>query len=266
MSRDAGPLIIIGGHEEKEGERAILASIAKAAAGGRLVIATIASQRPEGYFAAYEAGFAGLDTVDLVEIYVESRDDVDAAARVIAGASGLFFTGGDQQRLLDQISGTAIEVALRALHARGGVIAGTSAGASALGATMIVAGAAEVAADTDTVKLAAALGLVPGVIIDQHFAERGRIGRLVAAVAQNPRLLGLGIDENTAICVEGGGFVVLGKGAVTVIDGRFARPARARRRDAPLSIQDLRLHLLAAGDRFSLDAHGPDGSLPNRNA
>ena len=107
--------------------------------------------------------------------------------------------------------------------------------------------------------MAPGLGLVRGVIIDQHFAERGRIGRLLGAVAQNPRVLGIGIDEDTAVVMQGEHFLVIGSGAVYVADGSTISHSNIAEAsvDDPLSLYDVRLHVLSAGDTFDLSSRRP---------
>jgi len=274
MADIPGPLIIIGGHEDKTGERVILKAVAERLNGGKLVVATVASHQPEGYFDSYRDAFADLGVSDLVELYVQDRSQsqVDAALAVLDGAAGVFFSGGDQLRISSQIGDTAVDRRIRELHQAGGVIAGTSAGASVMSETMLVKGASSESYRIGELRMAPGLGLVRDVIIDQHFAERGRYGRLVGAVAHNPRLLGVGIDENTAIVVENGAFKVIGSGAVYIVDGKEAshsniaeaRPERA------LSMFDLRMHVLSSGDCFGLETRRPsagkheEGSRPAR--
>jgi cyanophycinase len=257
----SGTLIIIGGHEAKEGQREILKEVARHVQGERLVIATVASHRPEGYFEGYQEGFGGLGVGELVELYVEERHEAaqEEKLRLFDGATGVFFSGGDQLRITSQIGDTPLEARIREIYEAGGVIAGTSAGASVMCETMLVKGHSEESYRIGDLQMAPGLGLIRGVIIDQHFAERGRIGRLLGAVAQNPRVLGIGIDEDTAIVVEDGHFRVLGSGAVYVADGAgitHSNIAEARSED-PLSLYDVRLHVLSAGDAFDLAGRRP---------
>ncbi len=261
-----GPLIIIGGHEDKTGERVILNEVARRLDGGKLVIATIASHEPEGYFDSYREGFRGLGVGELIELYVEDRaesHEQDLLA-LLDGAAGVFFSGGDQLRLASQIGDTPIERRIRDLHARGGVIAGTSAGASVMSETMLVKGPSAESYRIGEVHMAPGLGLLPNVIIDQHFAERGRFGRLLGAVAHNPRLMGLGIDENTAVVVEHGRLRVLGDGAVYVVDGEGATHSNISEGGAEdaLSMFDVRLHVLARDDGFDLARRRPQRATP----
>ncbi|MBB6425373.1 cyanophycinase [Sphingopyxis sp. JAI128] len=261
MSARPGPLFVIGGHEDKEGGRKILGAIAAELGEGTLVVATIASAKRDGYFEAYCKGFAPLGVGRLVELYLDDRDQAGdpARARMIDQAGGIFFTGGDQSRLMTLIKDTPIDTAVRALHERGGLVAGTSAGASAQGETMLVGGGGEETPRIGDIKLAPGLGLIPDSIIDQHFAERGRIGRLVGAVAHCPRCLGIGIDEDTALRIEAGTARVIGSGGVTIVDASRAIHSNAAGATpaATVSLHGATLHALGEGDRFDLTARIP---------
>lgn len=258
-----GPIIIIGGREAKEGKRVILKAVADALAGRKLVLATVASHQPEGYFASYRKAFADLGVGELVELYVDDRAETHDEAKIalLDGAGGVFFTGGDQLRISSQIGDTPIERKVRDIWMRGGLLAGTSAGASVMSDTMLVRGTSASSHRIGDLRMAPGLGLIRDVIIDQHFAERGRIGRLLGAVAHNPRVLGIGIDEDTAIRVDGDDFEVLGSGAVYVVDGEGATQSNVAegRSDRALSIYDVRLHVLASGEGFDLNLRRPHG-------
>ncbi len=261
--RPKGCLIIIGGHEDRDpkGERAILREVARQVHGGKLVLATVASHRPEGYFDEYEKAFADLGLGDLVELYVEERSQAGDREKlsVLDDAAGIFFSGGDQLRITSQIGDTGIEAKIRALYERGGVVAGTSAGASVMSETMLVKGTSKETHRIGDLHMSPGMGLVRDVIIDQHFAERGRFGRLIGAVAHNPRVLGMGIDEDTAAVVEGDVFRVIGSGAVYVVDGTnvsYCNVAEARSESA-LSMHDVRVHVLSNGDSFDLKTRQP---------
>lgn len=259
----AGPLIVIGGHEDKDGDRVILRAVAERLQGGKLVLATIASHQPDGYLKSYQKAFADLGVTEVVELYVNDRGEThdEDKLSVFDGAAGVFFSGGDQLRIASQIGDTPIEKRVRAIHQAGGVIAGTSAGASVMSETMLVGGTSSESYRIGDLNMAPGLGLIRDAIIDQHFAERGRIGRLLGAVAHNPRILGVGIDEDTAILVEGRCFIVLGSGAVYVVDAQNVTQsniAEARSASA-LSIHDVRMHVLASGDGFDLAQRTPLG-------
>jgi len=252
-----GTLVIIGGHEGKDGDCAILREVAKCVGSRKLVVTTVASHEPEGYFGAYQRAFGKLGLNDLDELYVDNRAESlnPEKLTLLDGVGGVFFSGGDQLRISSQIGGTPFERKIQDLFLAGGVVAGTSAGASALGETMLIRGPGAESHRIGDIHLAPGLGLLRGVIIDQHFAERGRIGRLLGSVALDPRILGIGIDEDTAIVVHSRRFRVIGSGAVYVIDGTGGTRSNIAEAEGgrPLSMFDVRLHVLSDGDGYDLD-------------
>jgi cyanophycinase len=263
-------LVIIGGHEEKSRDGAILREVAKRANGGKIVVSTVASHEPEGYFEGYDAVFRelGLNEVRELEIMDRCEASSDEKLRILEGATAFFFTGGDQLKITSQIGDTPVSRRIVEIYEAGGVIAGTSAGASAMCETMLVKGRGRESHRIGDLWMAPGLGLLRDVIIDQHFAERGRMGRLLGAVAHNPRVLGIGIDEDTAIVVENEeSFFVLGSGAVYVVDASGTTHANVAdaSRDDPLSIYDVRLHVLSQGDEFDLRERRP-GALTRKEA
>jgi cyanophycinase len=253
-----GALIIIGGHEDKKHEKLILRAVADRVGSGKLVVATVASERPTELFNDYEPIFRNLGVRHVHHLNVESREEAksEAKVRILDGADAVFFTGGDQLKLTSQLGDSPTYERLREIFFEGGLIAGTSAGASVMCETMMVAGDGNGSNRIGGhLRMAPGFGFMPGVIIDQHFAERGRIGRLVGAVAQNPRILGIGIDEDTAI-VAGpkARFRVLGSGAVYVVDGQDVSYTNLsdEETDRTLSVYGIRLHVLSMGDEFDL--------------
>lgn len=211
---------------------------------------------PEGYFEAYRPIFEELGVTDLVELYVEDRGQAfdEAKLALLEGAAGIYFTGGDQLRITSQIGDSILFQCMHDLYQRGGTIVGTSAGASAMSETMLIGGPGDQSARLKDIAMAPGLGFLPGFVIDSHFAQRGRVGRLVGAVAQNPRNLGLGIDEDTAVIVEKGRFTVIGSGAVYLLDGTQIpySSLSEKRMDKILSVYDVRLSVMAAGRQFDL--------------
>jgi cyanophycinase len=261
--RPRGSLVIIGGGEDRDpkGARTILKEIARRVRGGKLVLATVASREPEAYFEEYREAFADLGLGELVELYVEDRAEAGdrEKLKVLDDAAGIFFSGGDQLRITSQIGDSGIEAKVRALYARGGVIAGTSAGASVMSETMLVGGASKATHRIGDLHMAPGLGLIRDVIIDQHFAERGRFGRLIGAVAHNPRVLGIGIDEDSAAIVEGESFRVIGSGAVYVVDGAgadYCNIAEAEP-DNVLTIHGVTVHVLGTDQCYDLRRRRP---------
>lgn len=172
----------------------------------------------------------------------------------------MFFTGGDQLRITSQLGGSPLLERILALHKSGTAIVGTSAGAAAMSETMLIGGPTNNSC-LATLAMAPGLGLLEGVVVDSHFAERGRFGRLMGAVAQNPHNLGIGIDEDTAIHVTNDEeFVVLGSGAVYVIDGsaiRYTNLSDRQEAERIFTIHDARVHVLGRDDRFSLKERRP---------
>ncbi len=260
-STRTGHLVIVGGHENRDNEMVILERFAALAGGAdaHIFVLTAASNVHDEMWGVYEAAFAALGVRHVTTSNIATRDDAcdeDTAAAVFE-ADGIFMTGGDQKRLMALIGGTRIDHAMhRALRERGTCIGGTSAGASAMSEHMLVDGTKKLLPQKGSVPLGAGLGLVRRVIIDQHFSERQRLGRLLSAVAQNPYLLGAGIDENTALIVRpGNGVEVIGDGAVTLIDGRDMRSNFTEvKKRATLELADVRLHLLPAGVRYDLES------------
>ena len=259
-----GTLIIIGGHEDKEDDRAILREVAGRAQGkgGRLCVVTVATQLPEEVAAEYRAVFKELDvpTVDVLDIRTREQAYDEANVRKLSEASVIFFTGGDQLRITSQIGDSLVYRCMQEVYRRGGVIVGTSAGAAAMPETMLIAGPSDESHRISALEMAPGLALIDNVVIDSHFAERGRMGRLLGSVAQNPRNLGLGIDEDTAIVVTGGRqFKVIGSGAVYVVDGSSISYSSLSLENPAgiVSIDDVRLHVLGADDHFDLEARRP---------
>ena len=233
---ERGAILAIGGHEDRVGERTILRHVSARLGGRPLALITAASRNPDGYVATYRSAFADLG----VEV-VELPGDRAAARAVLERAGGAFMTGGSQLRLTHHLRATGIIDDLVRLRDDGGIVAGTSAGASAMADRMIVRGPGRRSPGTDDLRLGDGLGLVTGVIIDQHFAERGRAGRLRAAVA----------DEDTAVEFSAGSLSVHGSGAVTVIDARGSA-VRGGTDGRPATIRAATLHILAAGDTMTL--------------
>jgi cyanophycinase len=258
MSRSA--ILAVGGAEDKVNKREVLERFVREAGGAqaRIAILPTASTIPDEKAAFYQQVFAEIGA-PAVHVPIVTRDDADASehARAIATATGVFLTGGDQSRLVSVLSGTACFAAIRDRLVEGGVLAGTSAGAAAFSATMIVGGETGLQVKRDGVRLAPGLGVITRLIIDQHFSQRERLGRLLAATALEPERLGVGIDEDTAIVYYGNGALeVIGSGQVFVLDASGATTRGLRPEDEDVtggvSLTGVVLHVLAQGDRFSV--------------
>lgn len=262
-----GHLVIVGGNENRKSGMAILERFIDLAGGpdANIFVLTAASKEHEDMWAIYEKAFTKLGVRHLVTSNIATREDAwnEATAAKVLEADGIFMTGGDQKRLMALIGGTRIDHAIhRALRERGACIGGTSAGASAMSEHMLFDGSNDLLPQKGSVQLGAGLGLVRRVIFDQHFSERQRLGRLLSAVAQNPYLLGAGIDENTALIVKPGhGVEVIGDGAVTLIDGRemLSNFTEVKHRET-LELADVRLHLLPAGVSYDLASFTRDAN------
>jgi len=259
-----GTLVIIGGHEDRTEEKKILRAVAdRLGDDGKIVVCTVASAEPEALWEQYESAFRSIGVPHVFRLDIESREEASSprAMRILEGATGVFFTGGDQLKITSQIGDTPLYSRTREIFESGGVIAGTSAGASVMSETMLVANQAEASYRIkSSLLMAPGLGFAEDMLIDQHFAERGRMARLIGAVSQNPRVLGVGIDEDTAIIVEHNrSFRVLGVGAVYIVDGSTTTYANIGDEDSDrtLSSFNITVHMMSQGDRFDLTTRKP---------
>ncbi|WP_375770425.1 cyanophycinase [Archangium gephyra] len=259
----SGRLIIIGGHEDRENDRLILRQVTDCAKRGRVVVCTVASDVPQELWKTYERAFRELGCSDVVHLDIERRADllIDPPLHLLEGADAFFFTGGGQLKITTRFAGTRLCAAVEEFYRKGGTVAGTSAGAAAMSETMLVTGPSRESHKIgESLQMAPGLGFLRDVIVDQHFAERGRIGRLLGAVAQNPRFIGLGIDEDTAVIVEREErFTVIGAGAVYVADAEDATYTNVAEEETSraLSLFNVRLHVLSQGDSYDLRTRQP---------
>jgi len=255
---DRGWIIPIGGAEDRESRRRILKRFVQLC-GGRdadIVIIPTASRRAdtgaryEDLFNRLEAGRA--TSVDFVDREDGAREDY---LQRIQAATGVFFTGGNQLRISTILGGTPAAKLIRNRNAQGMHVAGTSAGASVLSEHMIAFGKEGSSPRAGSVRLAPGLGLTNRFIIDQHFRQRDRLGRLVAALAYNPFAIGIGLDEDTAAFIGPDNTLeVEGSGAVTVVDAgdlQFSSMADVSLSE-PVCLLGLTVHLLVAGATYNL--------------
>jgi cyanophycinase len=254
----AGHLLIIGGAEDKLRQRQILSRFASLAGGAdaRVAVISTASSLGDEATELYQSLFRSLGIPEVRGLRPLTREDANqpTAIEAVRDATGIFMTGGNQLRLSSVIGGTGLGRAIIDRHRHGVIVAGTSAGASAISTHMVAFGTSGATPKQRMTQMSAGLGLLPGVIIDQHFEQRNRIGRLLALVAQSPGLLGMGIDEDTAALVSPAGMMeVLGKGSVTILDpAKLQTDAYEVKRHKPIMVSGVILHSLPSGYRFDL--------------
>jgi len=255
-----GYLIIIGGAEDKTGNSIILKQAPQMLSEHDLLtVLTTATENPQEAGQNYQQVFQRLGMKNIQILNINTRDDANSASycEQIRNTKCIFMTGGDQLRITSILGGTAIYEVLKNVYASGGIIMGTSAGASVMSSTMIVKGEDNEPAKKCTLKMAPGLGLISGVIIDQHFDQRGRFGRLLCGVAENPDTLGLGIDEDTSIKLYPDmHFEVIGTNAVTIIDGRTLQSSNVSelKQDEILAVIGICVHVLPQGYGFDLNS------------
>jgi len=257
-SAAAGPVILIGGAEDKLKARRILRRFVRFAGGdgANLVVVSTASELGDKTTEVYRRIFAELGAASVTGLNPQDRSEAEdpAVAAALATATGVFLTGGNQLRLTSVVAGTRLDSGVHLARDRGAVVAGTSAGASALAEYMLAFGDSGASPRHGIVQLSAGLGLVPTTVVDQHFEERTRLGRLLAAIAQSPSLIGLGLDEDTAAVVYADRTMeVIGRGSVTLVDGsKMQTDAYRLRRRRPMMISGAILHSIPNGYWFDL--------------
>ena len=271
--KQRGWIIPIGGAEEKDNAPAILQRFVQLAGGHRadiVVIPTASQVRDTGV--RYERLFAALGAARATAIDFDTRRDAEEGGRLerLQQATGVFFTGGNQLRLSTLIGGTSIAKAVRVLNAGGVPVAGTSAGAAFISEHMIAFGDEGSSPIAGSVRLAPGLGLTNRFIIDQHFRQRDRLGRLLTALAYNPFAIGLGLDEDTAAFIAPDNTVhVQGSGGITVVDAAQVQFSSmdSIAEGKPVCLLGVKLHILTQGATFNLHTRQADAGalIPPRN-
>ena len=253
-----GWIVPIGGAEDKESRRRILKRFVQLSGGRDAHIAVIpTASRLAETGDRYEELFDRLEAGKVTTLDFESRADGERADYLDAlrDATGIFITGGNQLRLSTIIGGTSAAKLIRERNADGVPVGGTSAGASILSEHMIAFGSEGGSPRADSVHLAPGFGLTNRFIIDQHFRQRDRLGRLTAALAYNPFAIGIGLDEDTAAFIGPDNTLeVEGSGAITVVDASRVEFTSMDQADGsePVCIIGLQLHILTAGATFNL--------------
>lgn len=254
-----GILIIIGGAEDKEGDSVILRQAPQMLGDGEaLTILTTATEKPEEVGGTYRKVFERLGVKSIRVLNINTRDDAESTENCgqLRNSKCIFMTGGDQLRITSILGGTQAYETIKNVYETGGVIMGTSAGASVMSSTMVVQGIDNEPARKCTLKMAPGLGLLSGAIIDQHFDQRGRFGRLLCGVAENPDVLGIGIDEDTAVKVfPDRHFEIIGSNAVTILDGRTIQCSNVSELNPNeiLAVMGVTVYALPQGYGFDLD-------------
>jgi cyanophycinase len=255
-----GRLLVIGGAEDpNEKHMCILPHLVKMAGGknARVMVCSSPSESPEEKVRTYGKLFEKIGVAEVIPAAITERNEANAP-EILEGlerATAVFFTGGDQLRLTALMAGSQMCERIRErLYGDGLVVAGTSAGAAAMSGVMIIGGRSEGTVRRADVSLAPGLGYWRDTVVDTHFNQRGRPNRLFTIFAHNPQVLGIGIDENTAIEVEpGAAFRVIGEGAVMVLGGRVSHTnAPSAGDEATLALTDAVVHILPDGYGYDL--------------
>src|SRR6516164_8435057 len=253
-----GWIIPIGGAENKENDRRILERFVRVAGGeGADIVVIPTATRVHETGPRYEQVFRALGAARVTVMDFDTRRDCREPGRLkrLEEASGIFFTGGNQLRLTTLLGGTPVAKLIRVRNAQGVTVGGTSAGASILSEHMIASGDEGSAMIAGSVRLAPGLGLTNRFIIDQHFRQRDRLGRLLTALSYNPFAVGIGLDEDTAAFIGPDETVEIeGTGGVTIVDGADVSfcSIGAVEDGQPACMLGLRLHLLVSGATFNL--------------
>jgi len=254
-----GTLMLIGGAEDKFETKYLLKVFfdTSGARRSRICILPSASEYEDSGSIYYQI-FTEFGARNVQNLPLFNRDDAELpdVARELAKATGIFMTGGDQNKIVGILHGTAALRAIQSAYARGATIGGTSAGASAMSDPMIGGGLVGSLARSRMVKLNEGLGLTTALLIDQHFHQRNRLGRLLTGVMSYPHMLGVGVDEDTAAMItDDGKLSVIGRGTVTIVDPRTMHsPNLAIVSDkSPIPFSNMVLHTLVHGGRFDLN-------------
>lgn len=258
-----GHLLIVGGGRQPDELVQRFVDLAGGAGRARIAVIPMASSQPDesGRGKAEQLREFGADAFALVITRADA--DRDSVVRLLDGVTGVWFNGGDQSRLMTVLEGSRLLGAIRERYQQGAVIGGTSAGAAVMSDSMITG--SQRLADEDTIgyhgdnfpsvaratiEVVPGLAFLPGTLVDQHFLRRERHNRLLSATLERPSMLGVGIDESTALLVRpDGGWEVVGASAVVIYDARDATvtPALAPQ----LGASSIRMHLLPAGSTFN---------------
>jgi cyanophycinase len=250
--------MVIGGAEDKLRDRVILTRFVDLAGGpdAHIVVISTASSLGEEATELYRHLFMQMGAARVSGLRPLTRQEANdqASAQVMDGATGVFLTGGNQLKLASVLGGTELGAAVQRASLRGAAVGGTSAGASAVSTHMMAFGASGATPKHRMAQVSVGLGILDGVVIDQHFEQRTRLGRLLAVIAQSPSLVGLGLDEDTAAIVDADDVLeVIGRGAVTIVDGSsVVTDSYQTKGHKAMMVSGAVLHSLPSGWRFDL--------------
>ncbi len=257
MQKKKGILVLIGGAEKRTGRKGLLRKIVSMSRAERIALVPTASKYPREVAANYRAAFGDLGVKKIHILDIRSRRDADRAANLerLEESEVIFFSGGDQVRLVDTLKATAFIDVVHRKFSEGAMIAGTSAGAAAASDPMIYDGQ-DRGLLKGRVRSAPGFGFLKGITVDTHFTVRNRIPRLVQFLVSGHSRRGIGLSENTALFVDPRGVAeVAGSGSVTLLssDTRTCSNYDAVDWDAPISAQGLKLGFLSPGILFNLN-------------
>ncbi|MGF1478380.1 MAG: cyanophycinase [Cyanophyceae cyanobacterium] len=265
QGQSATAIFVIGGAEDKVHGREILHAFftRSGAADATIAIIPSASREPTIIGDRYRHIFEGMGAkyAKVLDIRDRTQGEDRFFLEYIEECTGVFMTGGDQLRLCGLIADTPLLERVRQRVQLGEItLAGTSAGAAVMGHHMIAGGSSGESPNRSLVDMAIGLGIIPNVIVDQHFHNRNRLARLLSAIAMYPQYLGVGIDEDTCAIFERNGLIrVMGRGNVTIIDARavsYTNQPQVEARE-PLALHNLRIHLLCHGDGYQHQQYLP---------
>jgi cyanophycinase len=263
-------ILVIGGAEDKVHGKEILSSFWHCAGATSAIIGIIpsASREPTIIGERYTNIFRdmGAKEIKILDVRDRIQGEDKEYQHFVEECTGIFMTGGDQLRLCGLMSDTPLMDKIKARVKSGQMaLAGTSAGAAVMGHHMIAGGSSGESPNRALVDMAMGLGLIPEVIVDQHFHNRNRMARLLSSISCHPERLGIGIDEDTCALFDQDGYIeVIGRGTVNIIDPQAMSYTNGAKVEAeePLSLHNLRLHILRHGDRYNMKTHQPIPGKP----
>lgn len=258
-----GKLMLIGGGEDREGDCRVLQRFVELTGKKRprIAVMTLATEAPEEVGALYEKAFdrLGVAGVDLVGVTCREDAQCQRVLRPLKAADAVFFTGGDQFKITTMLGGTDSDRLLQERFASGLILGGSSAGANMMPTAMIIGGAPPTNPRVGCVEIGPGMEFLKGAITDTHFNQRGRLGRLLAAVAHYPHDIGIGLDEDTAAIMDGDRLECFGTNAVTIIDMTDTTHVNTSKvaRGESLTLFGIKVHILSEGSGFNLKRRLP---------